>query len=79
MCIRDRYKAAHFNFSVSNYNENTTVERIVFQGQTYEQYTGFMFGFVNGQKTSYAFTPVSYTHLDVYKRQRSYCRVDGSG
>lgn len=50
------YKAAHFNFSVSNYNENTTVERIVFQGQTYEQYTGFMFGFVNGQKTSYAFT-----------------------
>ena len=50
------YKAAHFNFSVSDYNENTTVERIFYQGQTYEQYTGFMLGLVNGQKDSYAFT-----------------------
>ena len=50
------YKAAHFNFSVSDYNESTTVERIFYQGQTYEQYTGFMLGLVNGQKDSYAFT-----------------------
>ncbi len=50
------YKSAHFNFSISGYDEETTVKRIEFEGDMYEQYTGFMMGLVNGKPGSYTFT-----------------------
>ncbi len=46
------WKAAHFGFSVSQYSESTTVQRVEYNGQNYEQYTSFMIGLVNGTKTA---------------------------
>lgn len=54
--VSELYKAAHFNFSVSGYDETNTVKRIPFEGKDYEQYTGFMMGLVNGKPASYTFT-----------------------
>ena len=50
------WKAAHFGFSISCYDENTTMPRITFQDQAYEQYTSFMIGFVNGTKAVRTYT-----------------------
>ena len=54
--VSDLYKSAHFIFSVSGYDKDHTVKIIPFEGQDYEQYTGFMMGLVNGEKASYTFT-----------------------
>ncbi len=43
------YKAPHFEFTFSQYDEEFTVKRIEFQDEIYEQYTGFMLGIVNGK------------------------------
>ncbi len=46
------YAAAHFGFSVSGYDKENTYKHIPFEGDEYEQFTGFMMGFVNGKKAS---------------------------
>ena len=51
--VSDLYKSAHFMFTVSGYDADHTVKVISFEGQDYEQYTGFMMGLVNGKKASY--------------------------
>ncbi len=78
--VSELYKSAHFNFTVSNWNNDTTVERIPFEGDDYEQYTGFMFGLVNGKKASYTFTqglaawelPAEYYEIKYDEATRTY-------
>ncbi len=46
------WQNAHFGFDIAKYDSATTVPRIEFEGNQYEQYTGFWLGFVNGQPTA---------------------------
>ena len=47
-----RQELPHFGFTLSKYDANTTMPRITYQGQAYEQYNSFIMGFVNGTKAA---------------------------